>query len=789
MNQPSAYRILINGIVQGVGFRPFIYNLAIRYHLDGWVKNTSGGVEIEVSGTEADLKSFILNIENEAPPLSVVESLNYKPIPSEGYEEFHIQKSEIIEGAFQPISPDVSICDNCLRELFTLENFRYRYPFINCTNCGPRFTIIKDIPYDRPQTTMAGFDLCPTCGIEYNDPLDRRFHAQPVACPECGPEIWLETSSNSNDGRKISGDEALLLAQELLADGEIGAIKGLGGFHLACDAENLTAIETLRSRKNRPGKPLAVMMPDLETVRKYCEVSQEEEDLLISRQRPILLLNRKPESTLPTSIAPGQKSIGVMLPYTPLHYLLFSDQNQFPLAPYSVLVMTSANFSGNPILTQNDEVQKLLGDIADFYLLHNRDIHIHCDDTVVRIPDSTAEELKQIYPIRRSRGFAPGPIISPFSEYSLLAGGAELKTTFCLIKDKYAFLSQHIGDLKNFETLSTYQKSISHYESLFRIYPELLVYDLHPDYLSTRYILDRSEEENLPTLPVQHHHAHIAACLADNNYQGEQPVIGIAFDGVGYGDDGKIWGGEFIVANYQNYSRVGHLAYFSLPGGDLAVQEPWRTAVSLLNSAQIPLTSDLLPIAYAQSLPESIPGTSVLSILEGQLRTGLNAPLTSSMGRLFDGIASLLGICHKISYEGQAAIELEAMVDPTEQGSYSLEVSEDLIFQPGPMIAEILADLHRGCSIPTISARFHNTISELVLAIALKIKNTRQLNQVALSGGVWQNMSLLRKSHGALQKAGFKVYIHKQVPTNDGGLSLGQAVIGQRFLSEQRSRK
>lgn len=783
MSQPSAYRILINGIVQGVGFRPFIYNLAIRYDLKGWVRNTSGGVEIEISGPKPDLDIFLSSITNEAPPLSKIESLHYESIPSDGYEAFHIQHSQIIEGAFQPISPDVSICDDCLGELFTADDFRYRYPFINCTNCGPRFTIIKDIPYDRPQTTMAVFDLCPACEEEYNDPLDRRFHAQPVACPECGPEIWLEYSSKPKPFKKVSGNKALLLTQDLLAEGKIGAIKGLGGFHLACDAEYSTAIETLRSRKNRPDKPLAVMMPDLETVRKYCEVSKEEEGLLTSRQRPILLLTRRAESTLPTSIAPGQNTIGVMLPYTPLHYLLFSQKDLYPEAPYSVLVMTSANFSGNPILTWNEQVQELLGDIADFYLLHNRDIHIHCDDSVARVPNTIEEDLREIYPIRRSRGFAPGPISSPLSGGSILAAGAELKNTFCLINDKYAFLSQHIGDLKNYETLTTYQESISHFESLFRVHPELIVYDLHPDYLSSRYVLERAEQENLPVLPVQHHHAHIASCLADNNYQGKEPVIGISFDGIGYGEDGKIWGGEFLVADYQKYSRAGHLAYFPLPGGDLAVQEPWRTAVSLLITAQIPLDSGLLPVGYAQSLPESIPGFSMLDMLEGQAKTGTNSPLTSSAGRLFDAVSSLLGICHKISYEGQAAIELEALADPNEPGHYSLDISNDHIFQPGPMIAEILADLNQGCEIPTISARFHNTISELVLEMAIRLKKIHQLNQVALSGGVWQNMSLLRNSHSKLQKAGFKVYIHKQVPANDGGLALGQAVIGQRFLS------
>jgi len=789
MDQSSAYRILINGIVQGVGFRPFIYNLAIRFGLLGWVKNTSGGVEIEVCGPMADLEEFVSSITAEAPPLSKIESIQFEIIQPGEYKAFHIQHSQVIEGAFQPISADVSICDDCLRELFSPDDFRYRYPFINCTNCGPRFTIIKDIPYDRPQTTMAGFDLCPACEKEYNDPLDRRFHAQPVACPECGPEIWLEYSSSTDHNKEASKDEALLLTQGLLSDGKIGAIKGLGGFHLACDAENAAAVDKLRMRKNRPDKPLAVMMPDLDTIRKHCQLSPEEEELLISRERPILLLDRKPGSSLPATIAPGQNTIGVMLPYTPLHYLLFSDKNKYPQAPYSVLIMTSANFSGNPILTQNDQVQKLLGNIADFYLLHDRDIHIHCDDSVVRVPDSSDTGLNDITPIRRSRGFSPAPISSPLSGSSVLAGGAELKNTFCLIKDQYAFVSQHIGDLKNYETLTAYQESISHYQSLFRIQPELLVYDLHPDYLSTRYIIERAEEETLPTLPVQHHHAHIASCLADNYYQGKEPVIGISFDGIGYGDDSKIWGGEFLIADYQTYSRAGHLAYFPLPGGDQAVQEPWRTAVSILDQAQISLEPDLSPIAYAQSLPEPLPGSTPLSILENQLKTATNAPLTSSMGRLFDGVSSLLGICHQISYEGQAAIELEALASPNEPGFYSLDISREMVFSPGPMITEILADLKQGCDVPTISARFHNTIAELVLEMASRLKDIHELNQVALSGGVWQNMSLLRKSSKLLRNAGFDVFIHKQVPTNDGGISLGQAVIGQKFLSVERSSK
>jgi hydrogenase maturation protein HypF len=629
---------------------------------------------------------------------------------------------------------------------------------------------------------MADFILCPVCNQEYNDPLNRRFHAQPVACPDCGPEIWLEYSNQESPERISEKDSSLELTIQLLSAGKIGAIKGLGGFHLACDAESPDAISELRRRKNRPDKPLAVMLPDLKTIREYCMVSELEAGLLTSPQRPIVLLQRKKGTTLPQGIAPGQNTIGVMLPYTPLHYLLFSSADQFPSAPYHVLVMTSANFSGNPILTQNQQVREQLADIADFYLFHDRDIHIHCDDSVIRSTGSSPKKSAAMYPIRRSRGYAPQHLSSPFNSSSVLAAGAELKNTFCLTRDGFAFVSQHIGDLKNFETNTAYQESIEHFEGLFRVQPELLVHDLHPDYLSTRYAQERSEREGIPILTCQHHHAHIASCLADNGDNGDEPVIGFSFDGIGYGDDGHIWGGEVLIADYQGYSRAGHLAYFPLPGGDLAVQEPWRTAVSLLHKADIPRENDLLPVAYAQGLDIKTPQISALSVVEHQLSTGTNSPLTSSIGRLFDGVASLIGIRHRISYEGQAAIEMEAILDPDETGSYDLDTSNDNIFHPQSMLQEILNDLRQGLSPAIISARFHNTLAELILQTALNLQNQIGISRVALSGGVWQNMSLLRLSCDKLEKADFQVLVHKQVPANDGGISLGQAVLGQYYL-------
>lgn len=782
MNPSSAYRILINGIVQGVGFRPFIYGLATRYALEGWVRNTSGGVEIEISGPADRLEEFVVSIKAETPPLARIETLQKESIHPNRYDGFQIHGSFIIEGDYQPISPDVSICEDCLQELFDPADFRYRYPFINCTNCGPRFTIIKDVPYDRPKTTMADFGLCPKCSEEYGNPLDRRFHAQPVACPDCGPEIWLEKPSDPNDER-VAGDQALKLTQQILADGKIAAIKGLGGFHLACDAENQAAIATLRERKNRPAKPLAVMMPDLDTIRKFCLVSEQEITILTSPQRPILLLDRNPTHPLPEDIAPGQNSIGVMLPYTPLHYLLFSDQAYFPQSAYRVLVMTSANFRGNPILTDNDQVRAQLREIADVYLFHNRDIYIHCDDSVIRLTDPVTSDHSGAMPIRRSRGYAPQPLPIPFSGPAVLAVGSELKNTFCHTRDNNAFLSQHMGDLKNYETLASYEDSILHYENLFRIRPSLLIHDLHPDYLSTAYACERSKKENIPTLAVQHHHAHIASCLADNKDPGDEPVIGMSFDGIGYGDDGAIWGGEILLADYDSYQRVGHLDYFPLPGGDLAIREPWRIGLALLDNLGLPWEPSIPAVAYAQSLGERIPGAQPIDVLQTQLTSLINTPLTSSIGRLFDGVSALLGVRQTISYEGQAAIELEALADPDENGVYPVEISPENTILLNSLISSMLKDLHQDEKVSVLSARFHNTLAALVVELAQRIKKEYSLNRIALSGGVWQNMSLLTKTTRNLSLAGFQVLTHHHIPPNDGGISLGQALIGLRRLT------
>ncbi|MFH1905828.1 MAG: carbamoyltransferase HypF [Chloroflexota bacterium] len=794
MSELSGASIHITGIVQGVGFRPFVYSLAKRYTLTGWVRNTSAGVDIEVEGAKSALDDFLCTLKNELPPLARMDDLQVTWRGSNGFTTFEILHSEAVAGAFQPISPDVSLCPDCLRELFDPKDRRYRYPFINCTNCGPRFTIITDIPYDRPNTTMAPFAMCPDCAVEYSDPLDRRFHAQPVACPVCGPGIWLERLNVQTFERSHVGDGAILEAQRLLAQGKIVAIKGLGGFHLACDATNSQAVIELRNRKLRVDKPFALMMPDIETVEKHCFVNDAERELLLSRARPIVLLNRRPESNIVAEVAPRQDTLGVMLPYTPLHYLLFASPNgihpsSFILHP---LVMTSGNLSEEPIATDNDEARQRLASLADAFLMHNRDIRTRCDDSVVRVISdqlsviSDQSESKKLntdhwslmtYPLRRSRGYAPDPLQLPFDAPPLLATGAELKNAFCLTRERYAFLSHHIGDMENYETLRSFEDGVAHFERLFRIQPEAIAHDLHPNYLSTRYALQRAERDNLPTFNVQHHHAHVAACMAEHGLSGESPVIGVAFDGTGYGEDAAIWGGEFLVADYLGYQRPYHLAYFPLPGGDAAIRRPARTALALLWQLGLDWDERLAP---TKDLCDE-----ERMALRVQLERGLNAPLTSSMGRLFDAAAALAGVRQKVNYEAQAAIEFEALVDPRETGKYPFAVDRSeaspralsRAVQPRPAIEALIADALGGTPVPVISARFHNGLAEMVRGVCCRIRSESKINMIALSGGVWQNRQLLKRTLERMQGEGFQVYIHRQVPPNDGGLAFGQAAV------------
>ncbi len=750
-------RISAKGVVQGVGFRPFIYGLAKKYRLNGWVCNTSADVKIEVEGERASLDSFISAIAGEAPPLARLEELSVSFDSPAGYTGFEIRSSEAQPGKYQLVSPDIATCRPCMDDIFTPGNRRLRYPFTNCTNCGPRFTIIKDIPYDRPLTTMSPFKMCPNCRREYDDPLDRRFHAQPNACPACGPRLEL----TDNKGKPVGCSDIISKTAEFLREGRIVAIKGLGGFLLACDAENAGAVKLLRRRKHRPSKPLAVMLKDLEEVHKHCTVSDAEEKLLSSPPAPIVLIEWKDTSSICPETAPGLKYLGVMLPYTPLHQLILRESN-LPL------VMTSGNVSEEPIAGQNSEALSRLGDIADYFILHDRDIHSTYDDSVAMVSD------QQPVLVRRARGYAPFPIRLTRESPQILACGAGEKNTFCLTRGKHAFVSQHIGDMENIETLEHYERTVDLYKQLFRINPTTIAYDMHPDYLPTKYALEQVKKYDLRPVAVQHHHAHIASCLADNGKEG--PVIGVAFDGTGYGTDGHIWGGEFLVADYQGFKRAGQLQYLPLPGGALAIKKPYRTALGYIlalpgESALDNRLSFLDRIAAAER-----------ELVRRQVESNFNSPLTSSMGRLFDAVSAMAGICSTIDYEAQAAIEMEmaAYSAPGEEGSYPFSLAGGEGYSTimlHELIAAVLDDLLKGCHSSTVAMRFHNTLAEMARDVCVKIRGVSGLNSVALSGGCFQNRLLLTRVTDLLKKSGFDVLTHKDVPANDGGISLGQAVI------------
>ncbi|HZY45854.1 MAG TPA: carbamoyltransferase HypF [Anaerolineae bacterium] len=752
--------IHISGIVQGVGFRPFVYGLALRHELHGEVRNTSSGVDISIEGAADQIDHFIRSLTIEAPPLAKIDSIEVQAAQANGFTVFSIVDSVSQVGAFQPISPDIGLCDDCRHELIDPTNRRYRYPFINCTNCGPRFTIIQDIPYDRPLTTMAPFVMCPDCAKEYVDPLDRRFHAQPIACPKCGPNVWLQMNADEQP----DANEAIQKVQHLLADGKIVAIKGLGGFHLACDATHDAAVAELRRRKGRIDKPFALMAANLESIEQFCEVNDQERALLQSPQRPIVLLNKCSDSKISQHVAPSQSTLGVMLPYTPLHELLFYPST---LSPHP-LVMTSGNFSEEPIAIANDDALARLALLADAFLLHNRDIHLRCDDSVVRVFEN--DEL----PIRRSRGFAPYPVKLLFKAPPILATGGELKNTFCVTRDGYAFLSQHIGDVENYETLKSLEDSVTHFEKLFRIQPQIIAYDLHPDYLASRYALQRAEREIIQSIGVQHHHAHIAACMVENNLADRQAVIGVAFDGTGYGTDGAIWGGEFLVADYHSYIRAAHLKYVPLPGGDTATRHPYRVALSYLRSAGVNWTDDLAPVQAADPIERTT--------IAKQIEMKINAPLTSSMGRLFDAVASMLNVRQEVNYEGQAAIELEALADRSETSAYPVSIDAQAEIDTAQIIRSVVADVRSGVPRSIVSARFHNSIALIVREVCKSIRDRYGVNEIALSGGVFQNVTLLKRTLDLLRAENFKIYTHRLVPPNDGGIALGQAVIAAASL-------
>ncbi|MEZ4528530.1 MAG: carbamoyltransferase HypF [Desulfobacterales bacterium] len=747
-----ANTIHINGIVQGVGFRPFVWQLAGRHSICGTVANTSSGVRIHAEGSPENMENFCRDIRERNPPLSHITEINIFSESPKNFREFSILSSKGEKRVSTLISPDMAVCEDCLGEMRNPEDRRYRYPFINCTNCGPRYTIIDNIPYDRIHTSMKVFPMCPECQAEYDNPGNRRFHAQPNACPVCGPHVAL----HDRQGNPVTCDDPIRKTAQLLKAGHILAIKGLGGFHLAADAENPEAVQSLRKRKGREEKPFALMSPDLKHILRYACADAQEEALLVPPRRPIVLLRKKTPHPLADAVAPGNRNFGVMLPYTPLHYLLFDD------ADFTALVMTSANRSEEPIVIANDEAFARLAEIADFFLVHNRDIYLRSDDSLVRHVRGSARFL------RRSRGYAPMPVFLKQEIPSVLGCGAELKNTLCLSRGKNAFVSQHIGDMENLETLDFFHLTVRHLKQILDIEPEIIAHDLHPDYMSTRFAL---EQDGMKRIGVQHHHAHIVSCMAENQIDG--PVIGLAFDGTGYGTDGTVWGGEVLISDLQEFTRIAHLSPVPMPGSAAAIREPWRMAVAYLADAfgEAFLHLDLPVLKEA--------GAMKIQMIQDMIRKGINAPMTSSMGRFFDGIAALLGIRSRVSFEGQAAMELEMTAGEEEVGAYpwEWEKGETWRIQTAPIVRGIVQDMQAGLSVPIISRRFHSSLICLFSQLCEEIRKDTDLNRVALSGGVFQNALLLEGMIRNLEKRQFQVFTHRLVPCNDGGISLGQVMI------------
>ena len=721
---PERIQVRLRGIVQGVGFRPFVYNLAQRLKLAGHVLNDSSGLIAEVEGEHAAIEAFLEALQREHPPLAWIQDRAVTSLPPAGEREFHIRPSVAETGRFALVSPDIATCDACLADIADARNRRYGYAFTNCTNCGPRYTIIRDIPYDRPHTTMADFAMCDLCRSEYDNPADRRFHAQPNACPACGPALSASIEE----------------AQRRLADGQILAIKGLGGFHLACDARNTAAVGRLRARKRRSDKPFALMVGSPQAARELCVVDETAARALGGPRHPIVILPRCESAGLPEGIAPGNQTLGVMLPYTPLHHLLFRG------AAFTALVMTSGNLSEEPIVVENRDAHERLSGVADWFLEHNRDIYMRADDSVVGVFESEERVM------RRSRGYAPQTLDLGRDLPELLACGGELKNVFCLTKGTHAILSQHIGDLENYETLVFFEETLANLRKLFRVTPRAVAYDLHPGYLSTKYALGLA---GLEKIGVQHHHAHIASCMAENGLTGE--VIGVAMDGTGYGLDGAIWGGEFLLASYAGFTRRAHLRYVPLAGGDAAVRQPWRSALAYVGAAP-----------FAGHVSEQR-----LRAVERMIATGTNTVMTSSCGRLFDAVAALVGLRHEANFEGQAAIELEAIVDPSCEERYEFDIGgEELDFRA--MMQRIVKER---AAPSLVAARFHNTLAAAIHEMCLRMRRESGIGRVCLSGGTFQNMRLLALAARALRASGFELFLHRNVPPNDGGIALGQAMI------------
>lgn len=760
-------RIEVSGIVQGVGFRPFVYGLAVACKLSGFTRNRNGIVEIEVEGAQEQIDEFREKLVSKAPPLasiSEIEETVMVPLKTT-LDGFHIRDSLNLGAGARFIPPDAATCDQCISEIFDSTNRRFRYPFTNCTNCGPRFTIIKSLPYDRAVTTMQKFEMCAVCQIEYEDPADRRFHAQPNACHDCGPSLrWSDHS-----GKNYDREDAVSAALGQLAESKIVAVKGLGGYHLMADATSDSAISRLRQLKQRQAKPLALMMADLEMVRLHCKLSEIEANRLSAPDRPIVILERLESSTLPTQIAPGINRLGVMLPYTPLHHILLTDFR-------NPLIATSGNFSEEPIVIDNYDAHDRLGSIACGFLDHNREIFSRYDDSITQIISGEQTVL------RRSRGIAPKPIKLPFrTTRTVLACGAHLKNTFCFIAGDNAYISQHIGNLDSLESHEHFEKSLETYMHLFDLSCDLIAHDKHPDYLSTAIAATLAASGNKPLISTQHHHAHIVSCMVENGITDR--VIGVAFDGIGYGDDGTLWGGEFMLATIDKFYRRAHFEPMPMPGGNLAIQQPWRMALSYLLGTG--LSEDNTFLAFKESLLRR-KGKTAVAVVSQQIRQKLNSPLTSSCGRVFDAMSAFLNICMDADYEGQAAMELEALATKSqsldsiiELISYPFEIVEDpiLIIRVTPVFASAAQDIISGHSVALVAAKFHRTIAQIVIDVCSRIRNESRLNDVCLSGGVFQNKLLLGLLLKLLPEHEFNVHIQHLLPSNDGGLSLGQAAI------------
>jgi hydrogenase maturation protein HypF len=751
-------RVRVHGVVQGVGFRPFVYTTAAALSLSGSVRNDSSGAVVEIEGSRRDIDDFLARLRERPPSLAVIESIDTQELPLVGGTGFAIADTSRSDGGRTLASPDVAMCAECAAEQLDPSNRRYRHAFVNCTNCGPRFTIIASLPYDRTSTTMAGFAMCADCAREYTDPTDRRFHAQPICCPTCGPTLRFRDP----DGHFTHGEEGLVRARRLLRDGAVLAVKGIGGYHLACDAADQRAVTELRSRKRRGDKPFAVMVPDLATARRIAVVDDEAARVLSGPQRPIVLAPRLPGAPVTDAVAPHNPDLGIMLAYTPMHALLFGLPGDEP-GP-QVLVMTSGNLGGEPICFTDDDALQRLSRLADGWLMHDRAVLVPCDDSVVRVLDGAE------VPIRRSRGYAPLPVALPVPVPPTLAVGADLKNTFAVADGKYAWLSQHIGDMDDLATLSAFDSAQRHLQELTGVTPNVLVADAHPLYRSTAWA--HQNAGGRPVRTVQHHHAHIAAVMAEHGLDGSEQVLGFAFDGTGFGPDGAVWGGEVLLASYKGYQRLARLKYVPLAGGDISVLRPYRMALSHLWAAGLPWDAELPPVRACPPDEQRV--------LLRQLKTGMGCTPTSSMGRLFDAVSALVGVRQVVAYEAQAAIELEGLSRHTDCGTtrycFDFDALElPAVVDPSPVLAAVVGDVRNGVPTAVIGARFHHAVAELIVGLAATDHATQT---VALSGGVFQNALLLRLALNRLREKGFHVITHRHVPPNDGGIALGQLLAG-----------